>query len=156
MTESKKNPYSSGGTSSNEDKESATRGAGENQHRMQKIDRELREIVALYITQEMRGLLPGLVTVGRVVCSRDLRQAKVYVSVFTGHGEEGMSEAQVAAQAKENREQVLDVLDEATSEIQHYINRQVRMKYVPKLEFYLDETVDEIFRVQAALEKIKS
>lgn len=150
MTESKKDPQAS------EDKESKERGAGETQHRMQKIDRELREIIALYVTQEMRGLLPGLVTVGRVVTSRDLRQAKVYVSVFSGSGEEGMSEAQVAAEARENREQVLDALDEATSDIQGYINRQVRMKYVPKLEFYIDETVDEIFRVQAALQKIKS
>ena len=107
--------------------------------RMQKIDRELREIVATFVSQDMRGLIPGLATVTRVLCTQDLRQAKVYVSILG---------------SREEQEAALEILDGAAVEIQARINKLVRMKFVPKLEFYLDDTTEEVFRIQAALKNL--
>ncbi len=80
------------------------------------------------------------ITVTRVLTSRDLHQARVYVSI-TGSDEQ--------QQALMNR-----IRDHRT-EIQGIINRNITMRYTPRLNFILDDSIkqgDHVLHILADLE----
>ncbi len=75
----------------------------------------------------------ALVTVTNVVTSPDLRQAKLYLSVYNA----------------ESKEKVLEALDEASHNLNHELNKRLRkhVRRVPSIAFYLDDTLDEMYRL---------
>lgn len=77
------------------------------------------------------------ITVTEVQVTPDLRLAKVYIMPLGGIN---AKEVLVAAR------------DEAIA-MQQQVAGQVRMKYLPKLRFFLDDTFEEAARIEAALGK---
>lgn len=67
------------------------------------------------------------VTVTHVVTSRNLRQARVLVSVFGQSAE---------------RDTILRVLRRRRTEIQEYVHRTVVLKYTPRLKFEIDTSIE--------------
>ncbi len=81
------------------------------------------------------------VTITRVITSRNLRQARVWVSI----------RAAAAEQAR-----MLALLDKHRPEIQQRINRDINIKYTPRLEFELDQSIaegDRVLNVIAEMER---
>lgn len=113
--------------------------------RMGRIEREVREVVANLLITDFRSSQPGLLTVSRVWVSKDLKLGRVYVS-FLPVGESPDPKAP---------KMVLKELNVAAHEFQREIGRELKMRYTPKLEFFLDDTLDESLRVQGLLKKIK-
>jgi ribosome-binding factor A len=74
----------------------------------------------------------GFVTVTGVRAARDLRSAKVYVSVL------GNDSA---------REDTLAALRSAHGLLQREVAREVKMHHTPQLEFVYDDTTDEALRL---------
>ncbi len=72
------------------------------------------------------------VSITRVITSRNLRQARVRVSIRASAGEQA---------------RMLALLDRHRQEIQQRINRDINIKYTPRLEFELDESIAEGDRV---------
>lgn len=106
--------------------------------RVQRVEKELREIVASYV---IRHCNEDMYNVNGVKVSKDLRQAKVFVSII---GQINVSQDK------------LDELQEHSSEIQREIAKKLRMKYCPKIKFYNDESVAMAEKVDAILANIKS
>ena len=78
------------------------------------------------------------VTITRVETSKDLREAHVYVSIL-GH--------------EADRPHMLALLSRRRGEFQRRINKDVTLKYTPRLTFELDTSVEEGDHMLAVLAK---
>ncbi len=81
------------------------------------------------------------VSITRVITSRNLRQARVLVSIRAPAGEQA---------------RMLALLGQHRFEIQQRINRDITIKYTPRLEFELDESIaegDRVLTLIAAMER---
>ena len=81
------------------------------------------------------------VTITRVSTSKDLRDARVYVSIL-GHEAE--------------RPHMLALLSRRRGEFQRRINKDVTLKYTPRLTFELDTSVEEGDHMLAVLAKLEA
>ncbi len=112
------------------------------------IDRikRINELLRRVLTQAMYDLIDpdeldhAIVTIRSVQATRDLHQAKVKVSVL-GHEDE--------------RETILSILKRHRCEMQSYINREMTMRYTPKLQFILDNSVEKGDHVLDILHKME-
>jgi ribosome-binding factor A len=108
--------------------------------RIQRIERELREIVAMYLLTGLKIPTNGMVSITRVEVSPDIQNAKVLVSMLASDTE---------------KEENLKVLNSATRELQQIINHQLPMRYCPKVKFILDKGFDNAQIVEQRLKEIK-
>ncbi len=81
------------------------------------------------------------VTITRVAASKDLREARVYVSIRDHHAE---------------RPRMLTLLGRHRTEIQEHINANLVLKYTPRLTFNLDTSLEEGDRVLNLLSKLET
>lgn len=114
------------------------------EHRIQKVNKEVKQLVASYIAQNLSSDLPVIVSVNNVIVSRDLRGAKIFVSFLN---------KDLNLESQEEAVYV-EMLQKHTSEIQFYISKRLRMKFNPKLKFFLDDTVQEQISVQSLLDSL--
>lgn len=99
----------------------------------------LKEELASILTREYAGQLPGFTTVTEVRISPDLRNARVYVSVF------GSSEV---------KQQTMEALEAETPHMRSMVAGRIRIRFVPELLFVLDETLDRVDRINTIIKKI--
>jgi ribosome-binding factor A len=106
---------------------------------MRRVDEAVREVLGEAVTHDLKDPRVGFVTVTEVRTSPDLRQARVFVSVF------GTAEEQAAT---------LEGLKSAHGILQARIARELRMKRTPALEFVLDDTAEKAARLEALIEDV--
>lgn len=100
------------------------------------IKREIADILC----REIRNPKVGFVTVSNVEVTTDLRTAVVWVSVL---GDE------------ERRRESLSSLNSAAGFIQRELCNRIRLRYMPRLNFHLDTSVDHSMRIAQILGEIK-
>jgi len=98
------------------------------------IKKELSQI----ILKEINFPQDVLATITRVETSANLIQSKVYVSV--------MPEGQA--------EQVLKILNQRIYDMQQLLNKRLKMRPTPKIEFIEEKATKEAGRVEELLEQI--
>ncbi len=81
----------------------------------------------------------GMITVTEVRMSPDLKNAKVFVSVFGD---------------KARKEKSLAMLDEQKSFIRSSLGHVVRLKFTPSLSFLLDDSLDRAMKIETILHQI--
>jgi ribosome-binding factor A len=106
---------------------------------MRRVDEAVREVLGDAVSQDLKDPRVGFVTVTEVRTSPDLRQARVFVSVF------GTVEEQQAT---------LDGLRSAHGILQSRIARELRLKRTPALAFELDDTAERAARLEALIEDV--
>lgn len=107
------------------------------ERRIEKVVVLIREVTAEFLAREI-VFPPGvMVTVTRVEPSGDLYYATVFISVFS---------ANPAAE-----DATLAELKRMTGEIQHALNRKLRMRPVPRITFAIDEGEKRRERVEKLL-----
>ncbi len=104
----------------------------------QQIKRELSEIIHRNEIKDDR--IGGLVSITQVAVTGDLRNVKVFFSVF---GEESQKAGTLAA------------LEDAAGFLRGELCRRLGIKFAPELTFKLDNSLEEGDRVTELLEKIK-
>ena len=109
--------------------------------RIDRVDSLLKRVIAEGMFQVMQGdtVSPGLFTVTNVHCGKDLRDATVSVSVF---GDDGLKQT------------ALQHLKHHARDFQALINRQVRLKFTPRLTFRLDLSLEKGDAVLAILNNL--
>ena len=109
--------------------------------RLERVNSLLKRVVAEAMFSVMQGdtVQPGLITVTDVRCGKDLRDATVKVSVF---GDDALKET------------ALQHLKHHAKQFQQEINRQVKMKFTPRLTFQLDLSLEKGDEVLAILSKL--
>lgn len=110
--------------------------------RLERVNALLRRAIgeALYKVFAGDPINLATVTITRVETARNLRNATVSVSIF---GEE------------RERSEVLRKLIAKTAEIQTIINREMTLKYTPRLRFVHDGSIEKGDHVLAILEKLE-
>ena len=113
--------------------------------RLERVNSLRKRVIAEGMFQVMQGdsVSPGLITVAGVKCGKDLRDATVNVSVF---GDDAL------------KEKALQHIRRRAREFQALVNRQVRLKFTPRLTFKLDlslEKGDEVLALLGSLPPIK-
>lgn len=82
----------------------------------------------------------AFVTVTRVWMSSDLGLARIYLSVFN----------------TENKQAVILSMEEEYSRLRQGLGNRMRrqLRRIPELEFYLDDTLDEMYRLNALFDRL--
>jgi ribosome-binding factor A len=109
--------------------------------RSQKVADVLHKEISDILQMEIKDPGIGFVTVTGVEVSKDIRNAKVYISVL---GE------------KKQKQESLKALERARTYIQNLLGERVRLRFLPILRFYLDESYEYGSRIDALLDKLHS
>ena len=109
--------------------------------RLQRVNQLIREEISHLIQRELKDPRLGFVTVTEVDVAKDLRTAKVYVSVL---GPE--SDWQGSLQA----------LESARGFIRNWLVPRLRLRSVPHLTFHPDRSMAHAAHIQTVLEGLKS
>ena len=109
--------------------------------RLDRINSLLRRVIAEEMFHVMQGdsVAPGLITVTSVNCGKDLRDATVNISVF---GDDATKKTAIAH------------LQHNARKFQAVINREVRLKFTPRLLFKLDLSLERGDETLAILDRL--
>ena len=111
--------------------------------RQKQIGELLRRYFGMLLSEE-GSLIYGrdkLVTVTGVKMTPDLLVAKIYISVY----------------GTENKQEVILELEDNQQRLRQALASKVgkQMRRLPEIEFHLDDTVDEMYRVQTLLDRVQ-
>ncbi|MFM8372899.1 MAG: 30S ribosome-binding factor RbfA [Bacteroidota bacterium] len=110
--------------------------------RQKQVGELIRRFIAMILTEEGRNIYGSdkLVTVTDVKMTPDLLISKVYVSVY----------------GVENKQEVILLLEDNLTRLRQALAAKVgkQMRRMPDLEFHLDDTVDEMYRVSNLLNRV--
>lgn len=106
-------------------------------YRIDKVERLIKEEVSNIFLQKLQNPNFGFLTITNVKVSPDLKQAKIYISVFE----------------KEKRELVLDKIQTKIGLIRSELAHRIRIKFTPELKFFLDDTLDYVEKIESLIEK---
>lgn len=109
--------------------------------RLTRVNELLKREIADWI--EASGLIDrvSLISVTRVECASNLKNATVYISIFDG--------------SPEKEQLVLKELNRLKSELQQTMSRHVILKYTPVLRFVPDHAVEAGDRVLARIRELE-
>ncbi len=99
----------------------------------------LKEELSSILRSDVKDPRLGFVTITEVILSDDLRNARVYVSVL---GDEKQKKAS------------LKTLEQACAFIQSELGTRVRLKFLPRLKFFLDETWEQGVRIERIIDEL--
>ncbi len=109
--------------------------------RTERVASLLKEEIGAILIREFRDPAFGFTTVTDVRMTPDLKIAKVYFSVF------GNPDVKAKAMA---------MLEEQKSHIRGEVGAHLRLKFTPALQFFLDDTLDHVDRINSLIKKIHS
>ena len=105
---------------------------------MRRVNESVRQVLSEAVG-ELKDPRIGFVTVTGVDTSRDLRHARVYVSVLG---------------SEESRQDSLAGLEAAHGVLQSRLGRELRMKRTPQLAFEYDPTVERGVRMTQLIDEL--
>lgn len=100
--------------------------------KMEKVNSLLMEEVS-NILNKKRFLGLGFITVTSAECAKDLKSARIWVSIF------------------DNQEKNLQILKDHLYEIQRELIKRLELKFVPKIHFRLDKSQENYSKIDKLL-----
>ncbi len=107
-------------------------------HRVDKIEQLIKEEISYILLHKLQDDNLGFITVTDVKVSADLKIAKIYLSVLQ----------------KERREFVLDKINLRLGYIRTELAHRIRIKFVPEIKFFLDNTLDYVEKIEGLINEI--
>jgi ribosome-binding factor A len=109
--------------------------------RPDRVAEAIREEVATFLNEGVKDpRVVGLVTVTGVDVTRDLRHAKVYVSIIG---------------SEQERAATFEGLASLAGHLRGVIGRKLRLRIAPEIDFRNDESIARAARIEALLSQIK-
>jgi ribosome-binding factor A len=109
--------------------------------RPDRVAEAIREEVATFLAEDVKDpRVVGLVTVTGVEVTRDLRHAKVFVSVMGSDTE---------------RAATYQGLESVAGHLRSHVGRALRLRLAPEISFRPDESVAHAARIETLLAQIK-
>jgi ribosome-binding factor A len=109
--------------------------------RSERVGELLTEVIADVLREDIRDPRVTAVTITAAKVTKDLRQARIYFTILGG--------------ASENKDAVLAGLKSALGFIRARIGKQIKLRFVPAIEFFYDDSVDEADRIEKLLRQVK-
>src|SRR5512142_1081204 len=106
--------------------------------RSERVSDQMKHEIADILMRKIKDPRIGFVTVTDVEVADDLRNAKVFVSVYGG-----------------DKEETLTGLKSATAFIRLELGRRMRMRFIPELLFRFDATVERGAHIMELLHEIE-
>ena len=108
-------------------------------NRLERVNSEIQKEVALIINNELRDpQITSMIGVSEVDVSPDLANAKVYLSVYGGDAEDTLNRVKGAG-----------------SFIRGRLAKKIRLRIIPRLDFYLDNSLTYGKKIDELLSNIK-
>jgi ribosome-binding factor A len=107
--------------------------------RTERVASVIKEEVGMMLITEFRDPSYGLITVTDVHMTPDLRIAKIYVSIMG---------------PATTKERTMEMLEERKPQIRSFIGSHLRLKFTPSVQFYIDETLDRVEKIDSIIRKI--
>ncbi|MFI5236394.1 MAG: 30S ribosome-binding factor RbfA [Ignavibacteriales bacterium] len=107
-------------------------------HRVDKVEKLIKEQVSYILLHKMPDDDLGFITVTEVKVSADLKIAKVYLSVLH----------------KERRDFVINKINSRLGHIRTELAHGIRIKFVPELKFFIDDTLDYVEKIEGLINEI--
>ena len=109
--------------------------------RTDRIDALLRQEISQLLSRQVKDpRLAGVISITRVETSTDLRNARVFLSVL---GDQAAKQAALAG------------IQSASAFLRHELRDRLTMRYVPFLEFVLDESIEKSDRLLQMMDRLK-
>lgn len=111
--------------------------------RQLKVAKLIKEVIAETFAQKIinsKVLLDNFITVSSVKVSPDLQNATIYITVFNA----------------KDLENVLSDLNSLAPKFRAILNKNIKLKFSPKIIFRYDNSLDEALRIDAILDSIKN
>jgi ribosome-binding factor A len=109
--------------------------------RLERVNQLIREEISHALQRELKDPRLGFVTVTEVDVAKDLRTAKVYVSVLGSETEWRAS---------------LSALEHARGFIRNWLAPRLRMRAIPHLTFHPDRSMAHAAHIQTVLEELRA
>jgi len=109
--------------------------------RPDRVAAAIRESVAMFLTEGVKDpRVTGLVTVTGVDVTRDLRHARVHVSIMGSEAE---------------KKETMEGLASVAGHLRSKLSRSMRLRVAPVLEFRYDPSIERAARIDSLLEQIR-
>lgn len=108
--------------------------------RSERVGDLLIEVISELLRKEIRDPRIGAVTLTRAKVSKDLKHARIYVNLLG---------------AQEQKAEVLAGLRSASGFIRSKLGKQLKLRFIPTIEFVYDEAEDEARRIEDLLDRVK-
>lgn len=105
-------------------------------HRTQRVAHQVKRELADILRRHSSDFGGHFVTVTEVQVTRDLKNAKVWISIL---GE------------SEYRQRAFERIQRVASQLRYLLGGRIRMRRIPELRFILDETLDAAQRIDNIL-----
>lgn len=108
--------------------------------RQSRVSNLLRDVISEVFQKYGANYYGGaFVTISAVRVTPDLLTARIYISVYN----------------LENKQDAVQGLQRHNHEIRKHLGNKLRneLRRIPELEFFLDDTLDEVFRIDTILKK---
>jgi len=107
-------------------------------HRVDKVEQLIKEQISYILLHKLQDDDLGFITVTDVKMSADLKNAKIYLSVLQ----------------KERRDFVLNKINLRLGFIRTELAHRIRIKFVPELKFFIDDTLDYVEKIEGLINEI--
>ncbi len=108
--------------------------------RVDRIGEVIKEELSSILREEIADPRIQFVSITRVDVSKDLRHAKVFVSILG---------------AEEKKEDAFEGLRSASGFIQRKLGKKIRLRYTPEIIFKIDTSIEHGMHIFELLEEIK-
>jgi ribosome-binding factor A len=109
--------------------------------RIDRVNQLIKEEISGLLQRGLKDPRLGFVTVTEVDVSKDLRHAKVFVSILG---------------SEDDWRATLEALESASGYIRHWLRQNVRLRYIPELAFRPDRSMAHAAHIQELLMRLKS
>lgn len=109
-------------------------------YRRQRVADEIKRIIGEIFVKDIPPVGSILVTVTNVQITSDLREAKIYLSIFD--------------EDLEIRREEMKKIIARSSYIRGLVGNRISLKYVPKLFFFEDDTLDYVDNIERLIQSI--
>lgn len=107
--------------------------------RTERVAGEVLQAIAQLLQTEFSHISDALLTVTKVRMSPDLKSGRAYLSILGG---------------SQRPDAILEAVQYAAPQIRSMIGKKVRLRYTPEIFYYLDDTQQEVARVEEIFRKI--
>ena len=108
--------------------------------RSDRVGELLRGEITRIVQREMKNPKLGFVTITEVKVTDDLKFARVYYSVYG---------------SEKNKKETAEILKVASSFIRRQIGGKIKLKHIPRIDFFYDRTPEQAAHISELIEKIK-
>lgn len=104
--------------------------------RTARVARQIQQELSQIIEEQLKDPRVGMVTLTSVQMTPDLRMARVHFSRLGG---------------AEDRQAAKAALERATGFLRHELGQRLRLRYLPELRFFIDDSLERYERISELL-----